>query len=87
MRIGYKKCRGCHEETNCAELVSGYCPECSQAHVMFLSEYQRQYEAAVSAGEVGVASRVSELISGFEQSERLRLKDARREHSPGVKAK
>lgn len=87
MRKGYKLCRICGEEENVADMVSGCCPVCARYHAQKLSEYQRQYESAVAAGEPDAVSRVSELIAEYEQSERVRLKDAHREHSPGVKAK
>ena len=78
MKIGFKFCRGCGAETNCADLVSGYCPNCAKVHVARLSEYQRQYEAAVAAGDASASGKIAALISRYEQSERLRLKDARR---------
>lgn len=77
MKIGYKLCRGCGEETNCAELVSGYCPTCAKVHADNLSAYQRQYEAAIAGGDKTASARVGALISEYERSERLRLKDVR----------
>ena len=85
MRIGYKACRGCGAETNVADLVSGFCPSCAKAHVNRLSGYQREYEAAVASGDAGASSRVAELISEYEQSERVRLRDAVRAPGAGKK--
>ena len=62
---GYLRCRSCGTETNCADLVSGFCPVCAKIHV-----------AALAAGDPAASERVAALISEYEQSERVRLKDA-----------
>lgn len=73
---GYLRCRSCGAETNCADLVSGFCPVCAQIHVAALADLQRQYDAALAAGDPVASERVAALISDYEQSERVRLKDA-----------
>lgn len=76
MRIGYLPCRGCGSETNCADLVSGYCPSCARAHAAALASLQREYEGTLAAGDPAAAKGVGEIISSYENSEGLRLKDA-----------
>lgn len=78
MSSGYKPCRGCGELTNCVELVSGFCPECAKAHVRYLSDLQRQYQAAVDAGDADASEKVASLIFEYQHVERVRLKDALR---------
>lgn len=73
---GYLRCRSCGAETNCADLVSGFCPVCAQIHIAALSDLQRQYDAALAAGDAAATERVADLIGAYEQSERVRLKDA-----------
>ena len=73
---GYLRCRSCGAETNCADLVSGFCPVCAKIHVAALADLQRQYDAALAAGDSAASERVAALISEYEQSERVRLKDA-----------
>lgn len=75
MKIGYKGCRGCGAETNCADLVSGFCPACARAHAMKLSEYQRQYQQYVEDGHERASAYVAEIIRAYQQSEGVRLKD------------
>ena len=82
---GYLRCRSCGAETNCADLVSGFCPVCAQIHVAALADLQRQYDAAMAAGDPAASERVAELIGEYEQSERVRLKDASHDrHRPRV---
>lgn len=76
-RIGYRPCRTCGGEVNCADMISGLCPACAGVHAAELSRLQRQYEAAVAAGEEGAASKVAGLIHDYEISEQLHLKASR----------
>lgn len=73
--IGYRSCRACGHEVNCADLVGGLCPTCARERVAYLADLQVQYQAAVDAGEPGASSRVAELIRDYQRSERVRLKD------------
>ena len=77
MKIGYLPCRTCGNETNCADLVSGLCPSCAQKHVAYLADLQRQYDKALSAGDVAASGEVAAIISAYEKSERVRLNAAR----------
>lgn len=78
MSSGYKPCRNCGELTNCVELVSGCCPECARVHVEYLADLQRQYQAAVDAGDPDASQEVANLIFEYQHVERVRLKDALR---------
>lgn len=73
--IGYRSCRACGQEVNCADLVGGLCPVCARERVAYLADLQVRYQAAVDAGEVGASSRMAELIRDYQRSERVRLKD------------
>ena len=73
--IGYRSCRACGHEVNCADLVGGLCPVCARERVAYLADLQVRYQAAVDAGETGASSRVAELIRDYQRSERVRLKD------------
>lgn len=73
--IGYRSCRACGQEVNCADLVGGLCPICARERVAYLADLQVQYQAAVDAGEPGASSRVAEIIRDYQRSERVRLKD------------
>ncbi len=76
MSAGYKPCHNCGKMTNCVELVAGCCPECARIHVEYLADMQRQYAAAVDAGEPDAAARVAEIIAAYEQKERVQLRGA-----------
>lgn len=71
--IGYRSCRDCGHEVNCADLVGGLCPECARSRTARLAELQIQYQAAVDAGEPGASARVAEIIREYQQSEGVRL--------------
>lgn len=73
--VGYLKCRSCGQEMNCADLVSGLCPDCARERTRWLADMQRQYQAAVDAGEAGASARVADLIRAYQVSEGVRLKD------------
>lgn len=73
--IGYRSCRACGHEVNCADLVGGLCPVCARERVAYLADLQVQYQAAVDAGAPGASSRVAEIIRDYQRSERVRLKD------------
>lgn len=73
--IGYRSCRACGHEVNCADLVGGLCPVCARERVARLADLQVRYQAAVDAGELGASSRVAEIIRDYQRSERVRLKD------------
>lgn len=73
--IGYRSCRACGHEANCADLVGGLCPVCARERVAYLADLQVRYQAAVDAGEAGASSRVAEIIRDYQRSERVRLKD------------
>ena len=72
---GYRSCRDCGQEVNCADLVGGLCPVCARERVAYLADLQVRYQAAVDAGEPGASSRVAELIRDYQRSEHVRLKD------------
>lgn len=72
---GYRSCRDCGQEVNCADLVGGLCPVCALERVAYLADLQVRYQAAVDAGEPGASSRVAELIRDYQRSEHVRLKD------------
>ncbi len=71
--IGYRSCRDCGQEVNCADLVGGLCPECARSRTARLADLQRQYEAALEAGEPGASARVAEIIRDYQRSEGVRL--------------
>lgn len=71
--IGYRRCRDCGQEVNCADLVGGLCPECARSRTARLAELQHQYEAALEAGEPGASARVAEIIRDYQRSEGVRL--------------
>jgi len=73
--IGYRSCRDCGQEVNCADIVGGLCPVCARKRVARLADLQVQYQAAVDAGEPGTSSRMAELIRDYQRSERVRLRD------------
>ena len=73
--IGYRNCRDCQQEFNCADLISGLCPTCAGKRAVRLVDLQHQYQAAVDAGEAGAISRVAEIIREYQLSEGVRLKD------------
>ena len=73
--IGYRSCRACGQEVNCADLVGGLCPICARERVAYLADLQVRYQAAVDAGEPGASNRVAEIIRDYQRSERVRLKD------------
>lgn len=79
MRIGYGRCRDCGWEEPIEIMVSGLCSSCAHERVDVLARYQREYQAAVDAGDPAAAAAVSEIIAAYEQKERVRLKAARRE--------
>jgi hypothetical protein len=72
---GYRSCRDCGQEVNCADLVGGLCPVCARERIVYLADLQVRYQAAVDAGEPGASSRVAELIRDYQRSEHVRLKD------------
>lgn len=73
--LGYKTCRSCGSMMNCADLVSGLCPSCARERAVYLSDLQRDYQAAVAAGDPSASSRVADLILAYQRSEGVRLKD------------
>ena len=73
--IGYRNCRSCGQEANCADLVGGLCPSCARVRAAWLADLQRDYQTAVDTGEDGASARVAELIRGYQVSEGVRLKD------------
>lgn len=72
-RIGYANCRSCGKEFNCADLVSGLCPECAQDRIATLAALQRQYQDAVDNGEAGASQEVADLIRAYQKTEQVRL--------------
>lgn len=73
--LGYKSCRSCGSLMNCADLVSGLCPACARERAARLSDLQRDYQAAVEAGDPAASSRVADLILAYQTSEGVRLRD------------
>ena len=73
--IGYRNCRSCGQEVNAADLVGGLCPACARERAAWLADLQREYQAAVDAGEAGASARAAELIREYQASEGVRLKD------------
>lgn len=73
--LGYKTCRSCGSLMNCADLVSGLCPRCARERAAYLADLQRDYQAAVDAGDPQASSRVADLILAYQASEGVRLKD------------
>lgn len=73
--LGYKSCRSCCSLMNCADLVSGLCPACARERAARLSDLQRDYQAAVEAGDPAASSRVADLILAYQASEGVRLRD------------
>ena len=73
--IGYRNCRSCGQEVNCADLVGGLCPGCARERAAWLADLQRDYQADVDSEEAGASARVADLIRGYQVSERVRLKD------------
>lgn len=73
--LGYKNCRNCGSLMNCADLVSGLCPTCAQERAARLADLQRDYQAAVDAGDPQASSCVADLILTYQASECVRLKD------------
>ncbi len=71
--IGYRSCRDCGMEVNCADLVGGLCPECARSRAARLADLQRQYQAALDAGEAGASARAADLIRAYQRSEGVRL--------------
>lgn len=71
--VGYRSCRACGEEWNCADLVAGLCPACARVRAHRLADLQREYQAAVDAGEAGASARVADLIREYQRSEGVRL--------------
>ena len=71
-RVGRAYCRSCGADENVSDMVSGLCPACAKA----LADMQRQYAAAVDAGEPDAAARVAEIIAAYEQKERVQLRGA-----------
>lgn len=76
--LGYKTCRSCGSLMNCADLVSGLCPRCARERAAYLADLQRQYQAAVDAGDPDASQEVANLIFEYQHVERVRLKDALR---------
>ena len=68
-RVGRSHCRSCGA-------VSGLCPACAYVRTKALADMQRQYAAAVDAGEPDAAARVAEIIAAYEQKERVQLRGA-----------
>lgn len=73
--IGYKECRSCGSVVNCADLISGLCPACARERAARLSELQREYQAALEAGDPCASSRVAGLIRDYQAREGVRLRD------------
>ncbi len=73
MSMGYKACRSCGSLHNCADLISGLCPECARERARVLASYQREYQKAVDAGDFNASQEVSDLIRDYQQSEQVRL--------------
>lgn len=73
--IGYLSCRSCGSVFNCADLVSGLCPECQRERAARLGMLQSQYESALQAGDATASHRTAQLIRDYQQSERVRLRD------------
>ena len=73
--LGYKNCRSCGYLMNCADLISGLCPSCARERAAYLAYLQRDYQAAVEAGDPAASSRVADLILNYQISEGVRLKD------------
>ncbi len=78
MRIGCAVCRECKAEALAVDMISGLCPACASLRVEKLAGLQREYQAAVDAGDASASVRVAEIIAEYEQRERVRLKAARR---------
>lgn len=73
--LGYKTCRSCGSLMNCADLISGLCPSCARKRATYLAALQRNYQAAVEAGDPAASSHVADLILAYQSSEGVRLKD------------
>lgn len=73
--IGYRSCRECGTEMNCADLVGGLCPVCARSRIVRLADLQVQYQDALEAGDSGASERVADLIRDYQKSEGVRLKD------------
>ena len=73
--LGYKTCRSCGSLMNCADLVFGLCSRCARERAAYLADLQRDYQAAVDAGDPQASSRVADLIFAYQASEGVRLKD------------
>ncbi len=75
MPIGYLRCRDCGEVWNCADLISGLCPDCAKERIKRLAELQREYQDYVDAGHEQASAYIAELIRAYQHSEGVRLKD------------
>lgn len=75
-RVGRAYCRSCGADENVSDMVSGLCPACAYVRTKALADMQRQYAAAVDAGEPDAAARVAEIIAAYEQKERVQLRGA-----------
>ena len=75
-RVGRAHCRSCGADENVSDMVSGLCPACAYVRTKALDDMQRQYAAAVDAGEPDAAARVAEIIAAYEQKERVQLRGA-----------
>ena len=71
--IGYRSCRDCGQEHNCADLVGGLCPDCAKKRAAHLADLQRQYQGYVDAGHERASAYVAELIRSYQHSEGVRL--------------
>ena len=75
-RVGRAYCRSCGADENVSDMVSGLCPACAYVRTKALADMQRQYATAVDAGEPDAAARVAEIITAYEQKERVQLRGA-----------
>ena len=75
-RVGRAHCRSCGADENVSDMVSGLCPACAYVRTKALADMQRQYAAAVDAGEPDAAARVAEIIAAYEPKERVQLRGA-----------
>jgi hypothetical protein len=70
MGKGHLNCRSCGAQTDCADLVSGFCPHCAQEHIDALSSMCRAYAEYCKDG---TKSAQLEALVSYTRSEAERL--------------
>ena len=71
----WANCRKCGRLTDRADLISGYCLDCTPKHVWRLRDLSEDYDAALEGGDPAADPEAARIIREYAESERERMAD------------